>query len=166
MRAHMRILSCICWAAVLTAPLWHLLLMSQKIRADRKQSCQLSRPITTLSQKHGRQRQRIWSLGAGPWSVQRSVRSRARATHTNASLPAYLGNLFSIKEKQRIKLIPSSSSYEVFSTVFRKDVLAHTRVVLLAVLPSFCRYSYFLNFQKGNGREERTFNQTFVIQFS
>lgn len=71
--------------------------------------------------------------GGGLWHVQRSVRSRGGATHThthiNTLLPAYLGNLFSIKKKQRFKLIPSSSSYEVFSTVFRKNVLACTRVV-------------------------------------
>lgn len=56
----------------------------------------------------------------------------------NSLLSAYLGILFSIKEKERSKLVPSSSSYETFT--FRKDVLACTRVVSLTVLPPFSRY--------------------------
>lgn len=54
-----------------------------------------------------------------------------RHTHVNSLLPAYFGNQFSIREKQRSEVIPSSS-FKLSSTV--------------------------LNFHEGSGREERTFN--------
>lgn len=59
----------------------HSLLMSREICADRKRSCQLSRPIMTLSGKDGRQRERRPVTRAAPQPQRRTCSQAGKRTH-------------------------------------------------------------------------------------